>query len=212
MDNTIFYITIIIGILFLVLIFLQIWIFYPSFHDAINVAVLIITAIFIGWQSWNTNKILEKGMLPSIEVSVLDGYPKTRFQFINSSNIPGKAWLSINIKIDGNEIKGDEKLRLLGKSENLIGKKGFYISSIQTEDYARITSSEYFGELISEYYEGDKEIEIILNIDVSSSLNEKHRFPFQRKIYKFDRSKKQWIESSWGMPDPIHPKLNTTPI
>jgi len=156
--------------------------------QSISIAVLSVTGLAIFIQALATKKMTAYQTMPAVDVNMIydSDQEKTYFWFSNSSNIP--AFVLIKSKI--------------GKIKKNIGPLRIPPNNPLYQVRKTATSFDFFSENRTH-----EEVEAVLNITVTSALDDnqiKIRFT---KSYKFDEDKSRWNETSWGYPDPPFPSL-----
>jgi len=161
------------------------WNNYTFWLGFINLIVLAVTLFFLIRYTRATEKIVDHQMSPAVDVNMIfdSTLEKTYFWFSNASNIPG----FVTIKITVNE----KDKATVGPWRISPGNIPYYKKTATSFDFLQGTS--------------DDEVEVILEITITSALeNNRAKYNFI-KSYRFDRSELRWNESSWGYPDPKFP-------
>jgi hypothetical protein len=162
------------------------WYNYAFWLGFINLIVLAVTLFFLIRYTRATEKIVDYQMSPAVDVNMIfdSVSKKTYFWFSNASSIPG--FVSIKVIINNGE-----KEVIINPLRISPGNIPFYKKTANHYDFLHGISS--------------AEIEILLDITITSALKNnytKHNFT---KSYRFDKSKSQWNETSWAFPDPPFP-------
>lgn len=145
--------------------------------QAITIGLLVITGIFVWFQSWETRKMAEYQLMPAVDVNMQydKNIGKTFLWFYNSSNFP----VIVNILVLSH-IKSKIELRLPPKKEP------------------------YFIRKTATHYDFPK-CELTLDISLKPAImgyDVKYNFT---KSYYFDSENLQWNESTWAFPDEPYP-------
>ncbi|MCL4400071.1 hypothetical protein M1506_02215 [Patescibacteria group bacterium] len=167
--------------------------------EGTSVFVLTLTAFFIADQAVATRKMVEVSQRPSVDIAVIfqKGFG-TSFQILNRSAIPAIVWLKAHIEIDDKSVDPTREKELLG-TDRLTGKESFPVG---LRDY--VTASIFLTELTEKKL---KNVRIIITIDVAPTFNEKARYFYQKKSYRFDPKKLEWVDENWGIADEVAKKF-----
>jgi hypothetical protein len=159
----------------------------------ISTLVLAATAWVIAKQAFATEEMVRNQIKPSVDVSMIFNKEEsgTCFQFINITKVPALVWITIDVNKNGEKIKVE--------NDYLTGKK-----RIDIDVRSWVTSPGFLKELTNT----EELVEVVLRVDVAPMFDEKARYPFQKKSYRFEAKEKEWIRTPfWGIAEKIDPRF-----
>jgi len=168
----------------------------------LSTAVLAITAVAITVQAEATKEASKNQVMPIFDVSMIfHKEPAGTFlQFWNIKGISALIWLTISFSVDGKEVSlaGNDTAGSRFTGQVPIRAVGAHI---------RKTSSTFFKSFTG-LENSKKDIRAKMRIELAPIFNKKLRTLYDVKVYKFNFENQEWVDADWwGMPDPIHPKL-----
>ena len=158
------------------------WNHYEFWLGIGNVIVLAITVFWLIKYTRATEKMVENQTLPSVDVNMIydNQEKKTYFWFLNASIIPALVSMKLKIK----------------EKEHDIGPLRIAPNHSQVFHFKKTATSFNFLE-----GKEDEQTEAVLKILINPAIdNQKIKLSYT-KNYKFNTSRKEWDESTWGYPD-----------